>query len=223
MREKLIILHGALGSIHQFENLIEKAKEYFEVYFYTFSGHAHKELINEFSIDSFAEELMVFIQENKLADAVIFGYSMGGYVALHAGQTKNISFKRLITLGTKFDWNYNSVEQEVKKLNPQQIEEKVPHFAKDLQRRHKDWKLLLERTSGLMRKLGDSPLLQSKSLSQLHFPIFICRGENDKMVSREESMQMVQHDHVRYIEIENTPHPIEKVETDKLIDLIRLI
>jgi pimeloyl-ACP methyl ester carboxylesterase len=221
VKQKLLILHGALGSKHQFEPLISKAKKYFDVYFYTFSGHAEKDFSGQYTLESLADELRTFVQKNQLEGSVIFGFSMGGYIALYTALSENLICKRIITLGTKFAWNPQSAEKEIAKLNPTLIEEKAPHFANDLQRRHKDWKKLLEKTCDLMKSLGDSPLINSQTLSSLQFPVIIARGKNDRMVSREESFQMALHKNVRFIELENTPHPIERVSVDQLIDLIR--
>ena len=39
MKEKLILLHGALGSKNQFRPLMERLKEYFDMYTMNFEGH----------------------------------------------------------------------------------------------------------------------------------------------------------------------------------------
>ena len=44
--------------------------------------------------------------------ADIFGYSMGGYVALHAARRHPERIGSIMTLGTKFAWDTPTAEKE---------------------------------------------------------------------------------------------------------------
>lgn len=92
---------------------------------------------------------------------------MGGYVALWLAHQHPERVRKIVTLGTKFDWSPESARLEVKKLDAEKILEKVPAFALILETRHapNDWKQLLSRTSTMMLALGSDPLLKDD-----HFP-----------------------------------------------------
>ena len=81
-RTKLIVLHGALGSSSQMQSLIQRLSDSFFVKTFDFSGHGTTPFVKDFGINQFTQELDRFILAEGFGDAYIFGYSMGGYVAL---------------------------------------------------------------------------------------------------------------------------------------------
>jgi pimeloyl-ACP methyl ester carboxylesterase len=80
---QLILIHGALGSGAQMMPLATQLGARFETHVLELEGHGDTPSPHtHFSIDQFAEQLRHFIATKSLAPARIFGYSMGGYVAL---------------------------------------------------------------------------------------------------------------------------------------------
>jgi len=143
----------------------------------------------------------------------------GGYVALNLAQTHPQFINKIFTLGTKLAWNPHSAEKEVKMLNPEKIEEKVPLFADALKQRHapNNWKKVLIKTAELMRGLGENPLITPKSVRSVTNQVVIGIGEEDRMVSIEESRSIAEAlPNGRLKLFENFDHPIEKVDTNLL-------
>lgn len=220
----LILLHGALGADTLFEQLVKQLPETYQVYTFNLSGHGKTPFSNiGFGMEVFAEELAHFIQVNKLVKPLIFGYSMGGYVALHLEALQPNTFDSIITLGTKFEWNPEAAEKEASRLKPEIIEQKVPVFANMLATRHGDqWKALLEATATMMKALGQEPLLTKTCLSPIRIPVTIMRGDRDNMVSREESENAASYiPNASFKELQATPHPLEKVDPIMLAGCIK--
>jgi pimeloyl-ACP methyl ester carboxylesterase len=225
MSDQLILLHGALGSADQLRNLSEALqKEGFSVFTMNFSGHGGKPFQSNFGISQFSDELKQFVDANALQRANIFGYSMGGYVALYLASLNPGYFRKIITLGTKFDWTVESSAREVKKLDPSKIAVKVPEFARLLEERHKpnDWKQLVHNTASMMTDLGLHPALSSQQLKQVSNEVLIAVGDGDDMVDRTFS------EHVAstlpdgsFSVLENTPHAIERVDELMVAALIK--
>lgn len=172
----VLLLHGALGSASQFTELtsiLEASGR--QVVTMNFSGHGGRAFAPDFGIEQFAHETLDFLTEENLSQVDVFGYSMGGYVALYASLLKPRAFGRMVTLGTKFDWTKASSEAEVKKLNPEKIQEKVPAFAENLARRHAplDWKDVVNHTAMMMLKLGENPLLNEGNLSSIEQEVLV--------------------------------------------------
>lgn len=216
----LLLLHGALGASDQLIPLENKLKHIRTTLRFDFSGHAGKEFEKNFGIEQFAEDVINFLDEQNIETVDIFGYSMGGYVALWLAYEHPHRIGKIVTLGTKFDWSEASAEKEVKKLNADKIIEKVPAFARILEHRHapNDWKELLQRTANMMHSLGKQPLLTDEILATIQNQAEICLGELDDMADREYT------EHVATVLprgnfhlLEGTPHPIEKVELDKFV------
>lgn len=212
--KKLLLLHGALGSKAQLEPLAEMLKNDFEVFTLNFSGHGGAPFAEGFGIGQFTAEVLAFLDKNGCENVDIFGYSMGGYVALNLARLHPQRVGKIVTLATKFDWTPEGAERETKMLDPDKIEAKVPAFAAQLRERHapNDWKLLLRKTADMMLELGQRPLLTSAILSKITNPCLICLGDGDQMVSLDETTLAANAlPNGQQLVLEQTPHPFEKV------------
>lgn len=136
MKPALLLLHGALGAKSQLEPLKKIIENDFEIHLLNFEGHGDKNSNNDFSIELFAKNLLDFLNENNVEKVNIFGYSMGGYVALQLATQHPKRFEKIVTLGTKFKWSPEEAAKETRMLNPEKIEEKVPAFANYLNQLH---------------------------------------------------------------------------------------
>src|SRR5690349_7993403 len=105
----LLILHGALGAAFQLDPIKSFVQnQYKEVHFLNFSGHGGAAFQSEFGIEQFAKDTLKYLDDNRLKEVDIFGYSMGGYVALWLAKQYPERVGKIITLGTKFDWSVES-------------------------------------------------------------------------------------------------------------------
>ena len=219
----VLLLHGALGSKSQLEplkSLLEKKGR--SVYLMNFSGHSSEPFSRTFGIETFADDVLNFLDKHSVNTVDIFGYSMGGYVAVWFAHLHPKRVEKIVTLGTKFDWNPASAEHETKKLNPAKIEEKVPAFARLLQARHapNDWKELLAKTSAMMTGLGAKPLLNEKIFKSVKNEILILLGDQDDMADRSFSEQVSSMlPNAKFSVLPFTPHPIEKVDLSHIAQL----
>ena len=222
MKSNLLILHGALGSSAQFEPLAEILEEEFRVILFNFNGHAGKPIPEEpFSIKMFAEEIKSLIEKSRISPCDIFGFSMGGYAALYAAKHFPGIIGKIFTLGTKFDWNEESSAHEVKLLNPDKIEEKVPAFAKLLEARHapEDWKQVMSKTAEMMINLGKQNELTYEDMSTIENEVTVAVGDRDNMVNISETEGAFKSlTNGRMLVMPGTEHPIEKVETERLVN-----
>ncbi len=76
MQNKLLLLHGALGSGRQLEGIAQLLKDRFEVFSLDFSGHGGKQMPERgFTIELFAADVLIFIAENKFIGVNVYGYS----------------------------------------------------------------------------------------------------------------------------------------------------
>ena len=185
----IILLHGALGSGTQLERLNLELAKLTETYVFTFSAHGGKAgEFENFSIERFADELLGFLDREDVEKADVFGFSMGGYVALKAAMESS-RIGKIATLGTKFYWNEESAKKEVGMLNIENLEEKVPKYALELANRHgvENWKKVVSSTAEMMIELGKKPALCDSELAQINNPVMLLVGEKDKMVSVQET------------------------------------
>jgi esterase/lipase len=223
--QHLILLHGAIGTKDQLQLLANALQDKYIVHTINFSGHAGTAFsAGPFSIELFAKEVLNYMQQQQIERASIFGYSMGGYVAMYLAKHHSQKINRIITLATKFEWNEHIAAKEIKMLDAVTIEQKIPAFATQLQQRHapNDWKLVLEKTAALLLSLGKNKLLQTEDYAAINNPCLLLLGDRDKMIGTEETFAVYQQlPHAQLGMLSNTAHPIEKVNIELLTFFIK--
>jgi len=225
MKPHLLLIHGALGCKAQFDSIIPKLEKHYQTHRFNFEGHGNRKSDRPFSIVVFSENLIKHIEENNLEKVNIFGYSMGGYVALYTVLSRPELFNKIITLGTKFNWLPETAKKEVKMLNPEVIKEKVPQFAQRLIEFHGSdrWEDVLHKTADMMIDLGNNPLLKKEDLSKIDHEVVIGIGSLDRMVSRHESVWAADHlPNGSCTLLENVKHPIEHVDAAIIFNFIHV-
>ncbi len=220
----LILLHGAIGAKDQLQPLADKLSECYQVYTFSFFGHGGVAPADEpISIDLFSRQLKDFINENHLTDISVFGYSMGGYVALYLSRQFPGLIKKVVNMATKFEWNEAIAAKEVQMLNPEKIEMKVPAFAKTLEIRHapNSWKQLLLNTAEMLRAMGQANPLKLSDYQAITIPVLVMLGDRDKMVGLDETLTTYYAiPNSQFAVLPNTQHPIEQVDLNLLSHLI---
>lgn len=224
MTKSIILLHGALSSKNQLQNLKNTLSKDFHVYDINFEGHGDRASHRNFTMEIFAENILQYIEENKLSKVSFFGYSMGGYAALVFAKKHPALVEKIFTLGTKFAWTEGFAKQEVRKLNPNKIEEKVPAFAQKLAAIHapNDWKDVVTKTAKMMEGLGGDKKLSHGDFQEIAHPVLITRGSLDKMVTLVESQEIASLlPNATFQMLEGFPHLIEKVDAEKLAVVVK--
>lgn len=222
-KPNLLLLHGALGSGEQMTSLEKALSVKYNTYLMDFEGHGDSQSDQDFSIELFTRNVADFLLANEIAKTNIFGYSMGGYVALNLARLHPDRIEKIVTYGTKFDWNPDGAQKETKMLDAEKIEQKVPAFAQKLQSVHKvaGWKSVLRKTAEMMVALGEEPVLTPKILAAIKVPVLIGIGDQDHMVSIDESRSAAENLYNGALKIiENGKHPLEKNDAKQLSDLI---
>lgn len=218
--EHILLLHGALGAASTLEPLKKELLPFYQVHSFNFSGHGGSEIPQAgFSIELFTQDVLAYLDQQQLPAVHIFGYSMGGYVALYLAKLHPEKVKSIFTLATKFNWSPATAEKEIRLLNPEKIQEKVPHFAKALAERHdpQDWKENMIKTADLMQQLGQTPSLPDDDLAQINVPVQVGVGDGDPMVSLEETIKTYRLlPDAKLLVLPATKHPIEVVSVSRL-------
>lgn len=221
MRENLILLHGALGSQEQMKFIERSLKSKYNTWSFDFDGHGKSKEKAVFSMELFVKNTIEFMQKNKIESSHFFGYSMGGYVALHLAKDQPGKAKKIFTLGTKFSWNPLSAQKEISLLQADRIEKKVPQFAAALNERHLDWKTVMYKTAQMMLELGESKALKMDDFSKIANEILLVIGGQDKMVSIEETAEIAQAlINGNHLVVNDFPHALEQIKIEKLRTLM---
>jgi len=220
MLPTILLLHGALNTSAQFAALSQKLNPYFDVHTLDFSGHGQVAFDGELDMKVLVRDISQYLEQIEAGMCHIFGYSMGGYAALSFARSKPEKLGKIITLGTKWDWNPTTSAKEVAMLDPEVMVEKVPSYVAKLQAMfgEKNWINVVRNTAALMLDLGHGGGLKEEGFKKIETEVLILRGDEDKMVTAESSKEVVAWlQKGTYKEIAGAPHPLERVDVDVLV------
>lgn len=222
----LVLIHGALGTRSQLAPLASSLGDVLDVHLVELEGHGNTPSTEDgYSIDRFAGNVRDFITSNGLERTALFGYSMGGYVALKLAEEMPDRIAGVVTLGTKLEWSPEVASRENARLDAAKIRARVPAFALDLEQRHRGvaggWEAVLSRTASLMTALGEKPVIDGGHLSRIRQPVRLMVGDRDAVVTIEETASASRGIPVgSFAVLPDTAHPVEQVRTPLLRSLI---
>lgn len=223
--QTLFLLHGAIGAAGQLQPLATQLCEYYNVHTLDFSGHGGRKMPEgPFSIARFAEDVLQEMTDKGLEKTSVFGYSMGGYVAMYLAKNHPEKIDRIVTLATKFHWDGPIAAREVQMVNADKIAQKLPAFAETLERRHapNDWRQVMERTGEMLTALGQQNTLQPEDYAGITQPVLVMLGDRDKMVGFDETLAVYKSlPNAQMAVLPATAHPIEQADTQMLGFFIR--
>lgn len=218
--EPLILLHGALGTLEQFDFLVTELESHFEVHRLNFEGHGESgSTESPFRMTYFAENVLGYMDEHDINDANFFGYSMGGYVALVLAKNYPERVRKVATLGTILQWNEKVAERECRYLHPSKIKEKVPHFAEQLKERHMDgWERVVNNTRDMLEHLGRNPEIKTNEWKYFDCLLRFHVGDQDATAGITETVEIYKKTEKSALAVlPTTGHPIAEVDKDFLV------
>jgi pimeloyl-ACP methyl ester carboxylesterase len=191
MMTPTLLLHGALGSAAQFKALQSHLPDNSPSFALNLPGHGGIPANGPFSMQQFSDAVLACLDEKGWSQTNIFGYSMGGYVALWFAWKHPERVRSVTTYGTKLDWTPEVAAGMSRMFDPEKIEAKAPQLAESLAHNHgpEAWKPLCHSTAAFLHDLGHGKGLPSNAYAEIRCPINIGWGDLDHVVSETESSQ----------------------------------
>lgn len=222
--QPIILLHGALGAASSMVSLSNALSTFAEVHFMDFSGHGEAEWPEDgFSMDTFEADVIRFMDTRELKAAHLFGYSMGGFVALRLAAKHPDRVLTVTTLATKLAWTEETCMKEASMLNADAMESKVPKFVTGLTAIHPcaGWRPIVEHTQQLIQGMHRYKL-SHEELAQIKQAVRLMVGDRDKMVSIGETIDAYKAlPNASFCVLPETPHPLENTDKALLASLIQ--
>ncbi|OSZ78588.1 alpha/beta hydrolase [Chitinophagaceae bacterium IBVUCB1] len=220
----LILLHGAIGAKDQLAPLADALKDTYTVHSLSFAGHGGEPFPQSFSIAVFATDVLRYMDACNIMQADVFGYSMGGYVAMYIARHHADRIGKIATLATKFYWDEATAHKETAMLDAEKIAAKLPAFANALAKRHSpnDWKEVLQHTITMLHAMGQDTPLQIEDYANIQHPCLLLLGDRDKMITLDETLAVYKAlPNAQMGMLPDTPHPIEQVSTTTLAWMLK--
>jgi len=221
--QNIILLHGALGDEKELKPIAEAFGKYgFKTHSFSFSGHGESPFGKSFGIPAFSQELKEFINKKELKNPAVFGYSMGGYVALHTAANEPGFLRAIVTLNTKFRWDKDIIAKQMKFMEPSTMKKKTPEFAVQLDKTHRHGLTnLLSKTSEMLVDIGAKNYLKPSELKKINTPVMIGLADKDQIVSLDETVEVYRNlPNASMYMLPGTRHQLETVNNDLLGKII---
>jgi pimeloyl-ACP methyl ester carboxylesterase len=205
----LLLLHGALGSRAQLDAVAALVSRRRPVLQVEFEGHGSTPARERpFTVDGLVENVIAALDSAGLDRVDVFGYGLGGYVGLALALASPSRVSTITTLGTRFDWDGSTAQDELARLDLAVVRAQAPEP-------------LRVRTADLVTRLGERPPLSPGNLARIHHRVRIMVGDRDATVSVEESAAAFRRlPSGELMVLPRTPHPIEQVDVYRLADVL---
>lgn len=80
--QPLLIIHGLFGMSDNWQSLAKLFADYFEVHLIDQRNHGRSPHADDFSYEVLSNDLLLYIEDNKLENSIIIGHSLGGKTAM---------------------------------------------------------------------------------------------------------------------------------------------
>jgi len=178
----LVLLHGGLGTISMFAQLLPKLAETRQVIAVELQGHGHTADIDRaFSFEAFADNVAALIAQLGFANADVMGYSLGGGVAIQTALRHPSAIRKLVALSAPCKSNgwyaevlvgQRAVNGEIAKT---WVGSPMQQAYASVAPQPENWTTLADKTGKLLSQDYD----WSKDIAAMKTPTLIVAGDAD--------------------------------------------
>lgn len=221
----LVVLHGALGSTRlETDRLIRHWEARFRVVGIDLEGHgASGDVPGETEAPrtpdwhAYVDNVRAVLDALHLPPASLFGFSMGGGVALAAALAMPGRFTRLAVHGVNVQWSDAEVEPMIGPMEPARLRRDHPFWAQRLEDTHGPrWPALADRIARFTRRLPDDRL-EDAHLATLQVPVWISHGDRDRFFALEHPLHLLRVlPDARLSVLPGVDHPIQSLDATDL-------
>jgi pimeloyl-ACP methyl ester carboxylesterase len=214
----LLFLHGALGTRRQFDALRKRFPERSQIAV-DFPSHGESTATpDEINTERFARDVLALLDELKIEQVDVVGYSMGGYVGIAMSFQAPHRVRSIVSHAMKFYWTDEAISGTLRDLDGDLIRERSQRGYDALSQMHAASGL--ERTLSQTRSLISDFLrwqLTPEMMREVPAPLLISVGDRDDLVPVAEAVRLFgELDPKRsgLAVLPNTPHPFHHVSLD---------
>lgn len=185
----LTLLHGARANTSQLAPLGGALDSHCTPFVPDLIGHGGRPIPDVFSIEALADDVLAQLDREGINATYLFGYSIGGYIALHLARHHPERVLGVITLATKIVFDPPTVDfwthlSSVERIRDTQRDE--------MDRRHpgQNWDRQVSGLADMYRALGRRAPLSDHDFTRIHTPALIISASNDQLVPWPEALHL---------------------------------
>jgi esterase len=236
----LIILHGFLGSLDNWQTHARALSDIATVYIVDERNHGRSPHYPEHSYALMAEDLKTFMNEQGIVKATLLGHSMGGKTVMEFANRYPVMIEKLIVADIsprQYSWNYNSIFEALFNVKLDQVEQRsdaehmirekiseegmVQFLLKSLDRNPDgsyEWKMNLD----VLYQQFEEVLKGIELRGTFQFPTLAIRGGKSKYVEEKDLAYFKIHfPNLEVTTIENAGHWLHAEAPREFLDAVR--
>lgn len=189
----LLLLHGAAGCTRlETLSLAHRLAPHFRVLALDFPGHGASDRFAEidFSATLFAESVRAVFDHFALEEASVFGFSMGGNMALEFARRHPDRVRRLAVHGACIEWTEVLADRMAERLVPDTIRTQNGRAVTALEAAHADWPALFARTERFVRTLPARTEQMRAVAEAVEAPTLVSTADRDELFSLEATLAL---------------------------------
>lgn len=210
----LVVLHGALGATAlETYRLVAYWERQFRVVALDFSGHgASASSIETPTWDTYTNDVTALLEHLDLRDVRLFGFSMGGGVALKAGARHPDRIARIAIHATNVQWEADDTDRMVPPMLDA-LDDPDGHWATRLNEIHGSrWRGLVRQLVGFTRALPGN-WIGDDMLTSVRQPVLISSGDADRYFDVRHAVHLFRTiPDARLWILPGLDHPIQRVD-----------
>lgn len=221
----VVILHGAAGCTQmETERLARRLSSSFRVIALDFAGHGQSDPLEElhFSPSLFTDNVDALFNHLSLEKAHIFGFSLGGFIALAFAHRNPHRVQRLAVHATNMIWDQKLVDLMLSRLDHELIKKRSAELVQYLSDMHggENWVTLFERMKTYTLELRGY-FDEYAGVEQVPLPTLVTAVDKDDLFTVDSPVFLYKHlpDSTLAI-LPGKRHALQNVDLDLLTPLV---
>lgn len=222
MSTTLILLHGANGSAATLQPLSSLLTDDLDLLIPDWPGHGGRALQPQLDVPMIAIDVLRQMDARGSEQAVVFGYSLGGVVALYLARHFPDRILGVATLATKIVFDPGAV-RHLLYLSELDRLARIPGRVAALAERHQpnDWQAVMEMNRRMFVALGSTAPLTGYDLPAIGKPALVMSGTEDQLVGAQETREMARLLAATLLLFPGPAHPLEQVPLARVAQQLR--
>jgi pimeloyl-ACP methyl ester carboxylesterase len=214
----LVVLHGANGCAGDVETLAAPLRTLARVHVPNLPGHGGRELPGRLSFEGNNADLLALLDREKIERAVIVGYSLGGYNALHFARHHPERTLGVCAIAARATIDAETLKHWTYLLQPARLTREGNPRAAELLRNHgPHWLEVARANREMFVELNRTPPLGDADLAAIARPVLLVNGNRDQVAPWEETLRMGRLiPGVRLVMYYGLAHPPNRVPMDTI-------
>jgi pimeloyl-ACP methyl ester carboxylesterase len=192
MSERVLdVLHGANGCAREMEPLAAPLRTYGRVIAHDLPGHGGRELPDRLSIEDQAKDVIARLDREGIAQAVVVGYSLGGYLAIYLTRHYPQRIQGACGIAIKYVFDPETIKYWTYLAQPDRLARPGNPRAGEMLAAHgPNWRAVTLATSVFFGDLGARPPLSEPDLRAIERPVLLVGSNRDAIVKWDETMAL---------------------------------